>query len=189
MQKQPAPKSPKPFAQRATAPLKPILDYTLAILGRREHSTTELRRKLTTKGYPKAEVAQTIEQMVEKNYINDERYAAARARTRAQNSKWGQGRIKQELSQNGIDKTMASNTLEELSENHDWLATATRLLQVRFPKPLPSLNTEDRSLNRQEALKELQKEKAKRLNFLLRRGFSMSQSLQALGLSQEEYPE
>ncbi|RYG58865.1 MAG: regulatory protein RecX [Alphaproteobacteria bacterium] len=167
-------------------PLKPILDYTLAILAKREHSSTEVRRKLATKGYPKADVAQTIQQMVEKNYINDTRYAAARARTRAQNSKWGQGRIKQELSQNGIDKSTTTTTLDELSENHDWLATATRLLKARFPKPLPSLNDLDSGLNRQDVLKDLQKEKARRLNFLLRRGFTMGQSLQALGLSQED---
>lgn len=179
MQKQPA--KPKP--------LKPILDYTIALLARREHSTTEVRRKLTTKGYPKAEVAQTIQQMMEKNYLNDTRYAAARARTRAQNSKWGQGRIKQELAQNGIDKSTAATTLEELSENHDWLATATRLLQVRFPKPLPDISSLDPSLNKQEALKDLQKEKAKRLNFLLRRGFNTGQALQALGLSQEDLDE
>jgi regulatory protein len=163
--------------------LKPILDYTLAILSKREHSSAEVRRKLTTKGYPKAEIAATLEHMLAKNYINDTRYAAARARTRAQHSKWGQGRIKQELAQNGIDKTTTTNTLAELSEDHDWLASATRLLQVRYPKPLPDVSNLDPSLNKQDVIKELQKEKAKRLNFLLRRGFSMGQALQALGLS------
>jgi len=167
-------------------PLKPITDYALAIVAKREHSTTELKRKLTAKGYPKAEVADLITRFTEKNYINDERYAQTRARTRAENSKWGQGRIKQELAQNGIDKTMTATTLEDLSERHDWFAAATNLLQRRFPKPIPTLNSLDPSLNKQDALKDIQKEKARRLNFLLRRGFSMPQALHALGLQAEE---
>ncbi len=167
-------------------PLKPITDYALAIVAKREHSTTEFRRKLTTKGYPKAEVADLIAQFVSKNYLNDERYAQTRARTRAETSKWGQGRIKQELSQNGIDKTMTTTTLENLSEHHDWFAAATNLLKRRFPKPIPTYGSLDPSLNKQDALKDIQKEKARRLNFLLRRGFSMSQALHALGLQADE---
>lgn len=171
---------------KAIKPLKPITDYALAIVAKREHSTAELKRKLTTKGYPKAEIAELITQFTEKNYLNDERYAAARARTRAETSKWGQGRIKQELAQNGIDKTLTGATLEDLSEHHDWFAAATNLLQRRFPKPLPTLSDLDPSLNKQDALKDIQKEKARRLNFLLRRGFSMSQALHALGITESE---
>lgn len=171
---------------KAPKPLKPILDVAIAMLARREHSTAEVRRKLATKGYPKADISQIIEDLKGRNYLNDERYAAARARSRAQDSKWGQGRIKQELALNGIDKTTTSSTLEDLSEHHDWLATATKLLLRRFPKPIPTLNDLDPALNRQDALKDIQKEKAKRLNFLQRRGFSMQQSLQALGLSQDD---
>lgn len=178
--------SPMFAAKKPVKPLKPITDYALAIVAKREHSVTELKRKLTTKGYPKTEVADLIAQFTEKNYVNDERYAAARARTRAENSKWGQGRIKQELAQNGIDKALTGATLEDLSERHDWFAAATNLLQRRFPKPIATLNDLDPSLNRQEALKDIQKEKARRLNFLLRRGFNMSQALHALGLQADD---
>ncbi len=175
---------------KSPKPLKPIQDFATAILARREHSTLELRRKLTTKGYPKAEIASLLEHLTEKNYLNDTRYAEARARTRAHHSKWGEGRIKQELTQNGITKETATATLTELSETEDWLANATKLLQRRFPKPLPTLDGMDNEtltkLGRQEAIKEIQKEKSKRLNFLIRRGFSFSQAQQALGLSQED---
>lgn len=166
-------------------PLKPIMDYTIAILARREHSTSEIRRKLTIKGYPKAEIANLITELVQKNYLDDTRYATSRARTRAVSSKWGAGRIKQELALNGIDKETTSTTLEVLSEDHDWLATATKLLMRKFPKPIPTWHGTDPSL-RADTMKDIQKEKARRLNFLLRRGFSMPQSLQALGLSQED---
>lgn len=175
----------KPRQPREPKPLKPITEYATAILARREHSTTELRRKLATKGYPKPEVADLIEQLLAKNYLNDARYAEARARTRAHHSKWGEGRIKQELAQNGVAKETTAQTLSELSETEDWLATATKLLQRKFTKPLPDSTHPDPKI-RQELRKELQAEKSRRLNFLVRRGFSFSQSSQALGLSQED---
>jgi regulatory protein len=171
--------------KRNPKPLKPITDYATAILARREHSTTELRRKLTTKGYPKPEVADLITLFLEKNYLNDERYAEARARTRAHHSKWGEGRIKQELAQQGVAKETTQKTLSELSETEDWLATATKLLQRKFTKPLPEITSQNPAL-RQQARKELQAEKSRRLNFLIRRGFSFQQAQQALGLSQED---
>ena len=178
---------------RAPKPLKPIIEFATAILARREHSTTELRRKLATKGYPKQEVTELLEKFTEKNYLNDVRYAEARARTRAHHSKWGEGRIRQELSQNGVAKETTQATLSELSETEDWLATATKLLQRKFSKPLPTLDDMDvaslTKLGRQGAIKEIQKEKSKRLNFLIRRGFNFQQASQALGLSQEDLDE
>lgn len=175
----------KPRAPKAPKPLKPITEFATAILARREHSTTELRRKLTTKGYPKPEIADLITQLLEKNYLNDVRYAEARARTRAHHSKWGEGRIKQELAQNGVAKETTQATLAELSETEDWLATATKLLQRKFSKPLPDVSGLDPALKK-DALKELQQEKSRRLNFLVRRGFSFTQAIKALGLSQDD---
>jgi regulatory protein len=166
-----------------TKPLKPILDTATAILARREHSTMELRRKLATKGYPKPEIEDLIQTLLAKNYLNDARYAEIRARTRAHHSKWGAGRIRQELAQQGIAKDTAIATLAELSETEDWLATATKLIQRKFPNPLPTLATADPSLGRNEAAKKLQQEKARRIAFLTRRGFTLQQSLQALQLS------
>lgn len=170
-------------------PLKPIEDAATAILARREHSTMEIRRKLATKGYPKPEVEQLIETLVAKNYLNDARYAELRARSRAHQSKWGAGRIRQELAQQGVEKSLAAQTLAELSETEDWLATATKLVQRRFPHPLPSAETADPALGRAEALQERQKEKARRIAFLTRRGFTMQQSLQALSLSETDLDE
>lgn len=170
-------------------PLKPIVDTATAILARREHSTLELRRKLATKGYPKPEIEDLIQQLLAKNYLNDARYAEIRARTRAHHSKWGAGRIRQELSQNGVAKDTASQTLTELSETENWLATATKLIQRKFPQPLPAIETADPALGRNEAAKKLQQEKARRIAFLTRRGFTLQQSLQALHLSESDIEE
>ncbi|PZP38688.1 MAG: hypothetical protein DI585_06640 [Pseudomonas fluorescens] len=175
------------FKPKATTkPLKPIADYALAIVAKREHSVAELTRKLRTKGYGKAETEALVADFKGRNYVNDARFASARARTRAEHSKWGEGRIKQELALSGVDKGLAASALGEVSEHHDWLAAATKLVKRRFPKPLPERNDADPALTGVEFMKELQKEKAKRVNFLLRRGFSMGQAVTALGLSQDE---
>jgi regulatory protein len=159
--------------------LKPIEDVAIAILARREHSTTEMARKLTQRGYARQEVEELLGQLVAKNLLNDARYAEVRARTRAETSKWGRGRIKQELALAGVKSDMAEQTLQTLEETHDWLQTATGLLQRHYAKPLISpLKAED--------YQEYQKEKAKRIGFLTRKGYTLSQSLQALGLAGTE---
>lgn len=165
---------------------KPILETALALLSRREHAVAELTRKLRQKGYIAAEVAQTIAELQQKNYLNDARYAEARARSRAQTSKWGAGRIRQELAQNGIEKSLSQSTLEELSENHNWLESAHNLLRRKFPQPLEMPESPDPALGRAEAFQAYQKEKARRISFLTRRGFSLTQALQALNLGDEE---
>lgn len=169
---------------------KSVLEAALAILARREHSTLELTRKLRTKQYAPAEIADVITRLTGKNLLNDARYAEVRARTRAQGSKWGANRIRQELAQTGVEKSLATTTLNQLSEDHDWLATAHKLLSRKFPQPLPSAATADPSLGRMELMKELQKQKAKRISFLTRRGFTMEQALKALNLTEldESFP-
>lgn len=164
---------------------KPIHETALALLSRREHATLELTRKLRQKGYGAAETAQTIAELTEKNYLNDTRYAEARARSRAQTSKWGEGRIRQELAQHGVEKTLTQTTLEDLSQSHNWLETAHKLLHRKFPQPLAMPENPDPALGRAEAFQAYQKEKARRVSFLTRRGFSLTQALQALNLPAE----
>lgn len=171
---------------------KPILEAALGILARREHSVAELTRKLRTKGYLAGEIAHTITFLQSKNFLNDVRYAELRARTRAEGSKWGPTRIRQELSQNGITKDLNTTTLTTLSETQDWLANAQKLLSRKFPKPLPSRAPQDPSADyslggkedKFKAMKDYQKEKAKRLAFLTRRGFTFEQSIKALNLTE-----
>lgn len=171
--------------QKPTSP-KPILESALAILARREHSTTELTRKLRTRGYPMAEIAPLLTHLSQKNFLNDARYAEIRARTRAESSKWGPTRIQQELAQSGISKDLATQTLSTLEDTQNWLETAHKLLARKFPNPLPTTDTTDPSLGKKEALQAYQKEKAKRISFLTRRGFTLQQALKALNLTEED---
>jgi regulatory protein len=154
--------------------LKPLPEVAMALLARREHTVAELRKKLKDKGYELSEINTIIETLQAKNYLNDTRAAALLVQRRAVGSKWGAGRIAQELAAKGIGKELAKSRLAALTEGeagqagHDWLATATGLLRAKYKQPLPTEATEKR------------KEQARRLGFLQRRGFTMQQALKAL---------
>jgi regulatory protein len=160
-------------AKTPAKPLKPIFEVALAMVARREHTVTEVKRKLRTKGYLPNEISDVVATLQAKNYLNDERAAAMMVRRRALGSKWGAGRITQELAAKGIEKEVAKNRLatftegEEGLDGHDWQEAATKLLRAKYKTPLPADRTER------------QKERAKRLGFLQRRGFSAGQAYKA----------
>lgn len=157
--------------QRST-PTKPLAEVALAAVARSEHTVVQLRRKLLNKGYELKEINNLIDEFQQKNYLNDARAAAMLVNRRAKGSKWGAGRIKQELTLKGVAKELGMETLGQLEEQgHDWLATATGLLRAKYKVPLP----EDRKARQQEL--------ARRLGFLQRRGFNGAQAAAALKAS------
>jgi regulatory protein len=157
-------------------PLKPLREVAFALLARAEQTASQLRTKLLRKGYDRYEINVLIDELKIRDYINDARAAKLLVQRRAVGSKWGAAKIKQELAQKGIDKELGQTTLAGLEEGeealgqpgHDWLAVATQLLRSKYKQPLPT----ERAA--------MQKEQARRLGFLLRRGFSSQQALAAL---------
>lgn len=157
------PKAPLPAYQRA-----------LGLLIRREHSATELKRKLRDKGAESEELDAALETLQRQGFQDDRRYAEALVRSRALA---GQGavRIRAELRMNGvpaadIDAAFAAAEAAGL----DWAAIATRVA-ARFS---PALRSAGRG---PEALKQ----RHKALGFLLRRGFPQELARQALALSED----
>lgn len=158
--------------------LKPLEDTALTLLARREHSVAELCRKLLQRGYEKVEVEAMLLRLQENRLLSDARYTEVRVRVRAQESKWGKTRIKQELAQAGITADMAATTLAALEETHDWLTMAQTLAQRHFPQPLKRPAGEG-----PEAFKAYQKEKQRRIGFLVRKGYTLGQALTALNMT------
>ncbi len=154
---------------RPKAPTKPLREVALAMLGRAEQTPSQLQRKLVTKGYDMKEITALIDDFKSRNYLNEARTAALLVQRRAKASRWGAGRIRQELQHKGVAKPLAQEALQTLEgEGHDWLATATALLRAKYKQPVP-LDSVARN-----------KELARRLGFLQRRGFSGSQAAAAL---------
>lgn len=167
---------------------KTALEVAVAMLARREHSRVELAQKLRQKGFVAGEIELALDHLAARNYLNDERFAAVRAGYRAEQSKWGPMKIRQELVAKGVGREIADEALDEIEGEVDgnWLATAKLLLKRKFKEPLIKAGVEDGALGGREAWDVYNKEKAKRIGFLVRRGFTMGQALAALGNEGED---
>lgn len=161
---------------RRERPSVPAYQRALGLLVRREHSATELKRKLRGKGVEAEELDSALETLQRQGFQDDRRYAEALVRSRALA---GQGpvRIRAELRQNGVpsgDIDAAFHAAE--GDGLEWDAIARRVA-ARF---LPAL----RAVRGPEGLKQ----RHKALSFLLRRGFSQEQGRRALALQDDDAP-
>ncbi len=89
-------------------------------LSRREYSRTELFRKLM-RGLQEGETADDVEtvldELEQKGYLSNERYALARVRVRA--FRYGNRRLMQELNVMGVDSETAQAALEEAGDEFE----------------------------------------------------------------------
>jgi regulatory protein len=154
--------------EKAKRPLKTSsTNYALWLLGKRGHSRAELAGKLKQRGYEVEAVEAALKAVAA--YLDDDAFALSRIRYRAVYSKWGRGRITQELAAKGVAEAVVNRAFAawaESDENRvDWQAQATEILERKFGRYSGRLE---------------QKDYAKRVNFLIRRGFDFSQAQAAV---------
>jgi len=148
--------------------------YALWLLGKRAHSQAELAAKLKQRGYEPSAVETALKDVAV--YLNDEAFALSRIRYRVVYSKWGKGRIGQELVAKGLTEATINRAFAAWAEDDEnkasWQDQAATLLERRFGKYTGRLE---------------QKDYAKRVNFLVRRGFDFAQAQAAVAaLRQDE---
>jgi regulatory protein len=120
----------------------------LRLLARREHSRLELARKLRLHAESEAALCLLLDSLQEKKQLSDERYAEERVRWLAR--KYGAAKIRHDLKAKGIDPDL----VERISSKDD-LQRAAAILQRKFRDPATT-----------------REERARRMRFLLGRGFS-----------------
>ena len=120
-----------------------------------ERSHREVTEKLYSFGLYKKEVEQLIGQLLEENYLNEERFAIAFAGGKFRIKQWGRVKIKYELKQKGVSALCISIALKEIEEE-TYLTTLKRLATKKWE----SLQGEQ-YLNRQ----------AKTTTYLIQKGF------------------
>ncbi len=121
-----------------------------------ERSHQEVKDKLYGYGLYKKEVELLLTQMIEENYLNEERYAVAFAGGKFRIKKWGRVKIKYELKQKRVSDYCIREALSSIAEE-DYRKTMRALFQQK-----------KQSLNRE---KNLFVKKQKLRSFLLQRGF------------------
>ncbi len=125
-------------------------------MARREHSKTELQRKLDARGYEAQAVRTVLDQLEAEQLQSDERFIEAFVHHRTDKG-YGPCRIAQELRQRGISDNLLATyiDLNELA----WHERAAVVRQKRFGSELPSDY----------------RERARQSRFLQYRGFTSEQ--------------
>ena len=123
----------------------------LRLLGQREHSRTELERKLAQYEELPGTLAQALDELTAKGFISEERVLQSVLHQRA--PRMGAARLRQELQHKGIGAEAIAGALEQLQSTE--LERARAVWQRRFGGPPGDA-----------------KERARQGRFLLARGFS-----------------
>ena len=127
----------------------------LAALARREHSRSELERKLALRGHDDTCVDAVLDELEDLRLLDEDRFVEVFVRSRVAR---GQGpvRIAHELKTRGIEQSVIRDALA--ADEETWVERAQQALARKFSAGSPD-----------------QKERARRQRFLEFRGFTRSQ--------------
>ena len=107
--------------------MKSAYNKALSYLTRREYSRRELELKLLDKGFVDVEIDEALTQLIDENYLSDERFAEAFVKSRA-NRGYGPVKIRLELS----ERAVANDLIEANIESMDWMVCACRVQNKHF---------------------------------------------------------
>ena len=113
----------------------------LRILGRREHSSKELKDKLKQRGFTAKNINSVVENLIDLNFLSDERFTEVYVRSRFKYKKKSPKAIYYDLLKKGVDKELIQNELEAIDEEKIF-ENARELAMKKF-KSLKARNARD----------------------------------------------
>ncbi|KAB2308470.1 recombination regulator RecX [Betaproteobacteria bacterium SCN2] len=144
----------------------PVLrEQALACLARREHSRTELARKLAQSGHVEEDIAALLDDFEARNWLSDRRFAESYVADHRARS--GPLKLAFELRQRGVADSLIEEVLAQTRDSE--LERAREVWRKKFGTPAASAQ-----------------EKAKQMRFLQGRGFSMETIRLALKATQSD---
>lgn len=99
--------------------------------GYQERSHQEVKEKLYSFGLYKQQVEELLSQLIEENYLNEERYAIQFAGGHFRMKQWGRVKIKHELKQKRVSEYCIRKAVKEIDEA-DYLATLQKLAAKKW---------------------------------------------------------
>lgn len=135
----------------------------LRLLSQREHSRTELERKLAPHEEVPGELAKALDDLQVRDFINEGRTVDSVVNRRS--SQWGSARIRQELSAKGLAGEAVLDAMASLKDTE--LSRAQEIWHKKFGNKAPALQ-----------------DRLKQMRFLLARGFSSDVVRQVLKSAQ-----
>ncbi len=97
-----------------------------------ERAQQEVRDKLYSYGLYQDDVENLICDLIEENFINEERFAKIYAGSKFRTKKWGRIKITQHLKQKGISDYCIRSGMKEI-EDEDYDQTLEELLVKKYP--------------------------------------------------------
>jgi len=123
----------------------------LRLLGQREHTRSELERKVRHYDETPGTLARALDELQAKGYLSEQRAAQSLVHRRA--GRYGAARLRQEMQDKGLARELIEQTLAGLKDSE--LARAREVWRRRF-----------------DAVPATAQERAQQTRFLLARGFS-----------------
>ena len=117
----------------------------IRLLARRPHSEKELRTKLYQKKYEKEMINDVIDELKEKELLDDYKFAQIFTEEKMRTKLWGEKKMKGELIKKGISRELISQVIEEKFPEGNKLDDAIILAEKKV-KTLLHKNLEKRKL-------------------------------------------
>ena len=144
--------------QRKKLTREQALQRSKIFCGYQERCHYETKQKLISFGLPRNEVEQILSELIEEDYLNEERFAAAFARGKFRIKGWGRIKIRYELRQKKVSDYCIKKAMNEIDEA-EYIKTLDRLYEVKLGEL------------EQETDEVTKKRKAK--DYLLQKGFEL----------------
>lgn len=136
------------------------------LLSRREYSRRELERRLAPHAESAEALAAVLDELAERNWQSDARFAEQFAEARAR--KYGTRRVRMEMRERGVD----AGLIDEALSGHDDFPAALAQWQKKFGQ-----------------LPQSPEEKARQIRFLATRGFGMDVIRRILRHAADDLPD
>ena len=108
------------------------LETAVRLLARRDHTERQLREKLRRKDFSSEEITETITQLKDKGYINDDVLGQRMLEKLLMEGRYGLHGILAKLKQNGLMNVSEASVRHHFSEEIE-LETAQNILEKNFP--------------------------------------------------------
>ena len=126
-----------------------LYEYALRALGRRPHTSAELRAKLARRSTEEGAVEAVISRLRDNGYVDDELVAESHSEFRRDYALVGHKRVLDELRRRGVEASTAERAVEEAYEDADEAELARNFLRRKLGQDPASVKINGRrELNR-----------------------------------------
>lgn len=114
-------------------------------LGRRHHSSYEIKLKLKQKNYDSELIETIIEELEKGNYINDYEFAKIYSEENIRNKLWGKRKVEAELIKKGVERSIIARVVNECFPAENEIEKAITLCEKKL-RTLRNIKIEDGKL-------------------------------------------